>query len=279
MTWATRLVETARGTFEVFVKGEGAPLCITHLYSEYNDSGDRLADVFTDRFQVFLVNLRDAGNSVKSTDVRELDFDETVKDVEAIREALGFASWTFAGHSMGGMLGVQYAVDAGDSLDALVTVGSAASWHYGEAEGCIYNPQHPRFQYMQDLLIRLQVQDLDPTERSRLQVERAKLSLFDPNRYDELFSGPSHKKTSAIRLAHVSRDGLRRFDLRAQLPTIRTRTLILCGLHDVQCPPSVSQEMHEGIPGSTLVLFPVSNHYPFLEEPFAFREALDAFFA
>jgi hypothetical protein len=46
--WKTRLVSTARGTFEVFIKGKGLPLCVTHHYSEFNDSGDYFADSFTE---------------------------------------------------------------------------------------------------------------------------------------------------------------------------------------------------------------------------------------
>ncbi len=38
--WINHLLSTNRGTFEIFVKGEGEPLCVTHLYSEFNETGD-----------------------------------------------------------------------------------------------------------------------------------------------------------------------------------------------------------------------------------------------
>lgn len=65
--WDQQLIKTSRGTFEVFCKGEGTPLCVTHYYSEFNHSGDYFADSFTHNHKVYLVNLRDAGNSVKAS--------------------------------------------------------------------------------------------------------------------------------------------------------------------------------------------------------------------
>lgn len=38
--WRENLISTSRGNFEVFVKGEGEPLCVTHHYSEFNETGD-----------------------------------------------------------------------------------------------------------------------------------------------------------------------------------------------------------------------------------------------
>jgi proline iminopeptidase len=64
--WNQRLVETSRGTFEVFSKGEGEPICVTHHYSEFNETGDYFAESFTKIHQVYLVNLREAGNSAKA---------------------------------------------------------------------------------------------------------------------------------------------------------------------------------------------------------------------
>jgi proline iminopeptidase len=46
--WVRNLVETPRGSFEVFIKGRGKPICVTHLYSSFNDSGDYFADALTE---------------------------------------------------------------------------------------------------------------------------------------------------------------------------------------------------------------------------------------
>lgn len=64
-SWDRILLNTSRGTFEIFVKGEGEPLCVTHHYSEFNETGDYFAETFTNSHKVYLVNLREAGKSEK----------------------------------------------------------------------------------------------------------------------------------------------------------------------------------------------------------------------
>jgi proline iminopeptidase len=88
--WNQMLIDTPRGTFEVFCKGEGEPICVTHHYSEFNETGDYFAESFTRTHQVYLVNLREAGNSAKAEEPYHLSMLETIFDLEGIREALGF---------------------------------------------------------------------------------------------------------------------------------------------------------------------------------------------
>ncbi len=109
-SWERNLLKTSRGIFELFVKGEGEPLCVTHHYSEFNQSRDYFAETFTKTNKVFLINLREAGNSKKAKEPYQLSFLETIFDIEAIREELGFNKWGFAGHSTGCMLGVIYGI-------------------------------------------------------------------------------------------------------------------------------------------------------------------------
>jgi proline iminopeptidase len=89
-SWERRILETSRGKFEVFIKGTGVPLCVTHHYSEFNETGDYFAEVFTSSHTVILVNLREAGASERATASYQLSMLETIFDLEAIRERLGF---------------------------------------------------------------------------------------------------------------------------------------------------------------------------------------------
>ena len=91
-------------------KREGKPLCVTHLYSEFNSNGNLFASAFTNHYTVYLINLRGCGNSTHDTTKYNLGMVDAVRDLEAIREALNFKDWTYAGHSTGGMLALQYAI-------------------------------------------------------------------------------------------------------------------------------------------------------------------------
>ncbi|WP_341200979.1 alpha/beta hydrolase [Planomicrobium okeanokoites] len=276
MKWTQKIIRTTRGDFEVFIKGDGTPLCVTHHYSEFNETGDFFADAFTKTNQVFLINLRETGNSAKAEQPHQLSLLETVLDLEAIRKVLGFDEWGFAGHSTGGMLGVVYGIYFSEKLSFNVIVGAAAREYMTFSNDCIYNEQHPQFEKMQALMENLKQPGLSAEEKSSLKIQRTKLSLTNPDKYDDYFIQDIRKELSAVRLNFFSRE-LHVFDVTRKLGLITAPTLIICGKHDVQCPLEYSVEMNELIPGSTLAIFEDSNHYPFLEEAERFSEAYRSF--
>lgn len=276
--WERTSVKTKRGVFEVFVRGEGKPICVTHLYSEFNETGDRFANVFIPHRKTFLVNLKDAGQSPKAKVPSELDMEETVDDLEAIRVALDFDTWDFAGHSTGGMLGLMYAVRYPESLASLLVVGAAASKDYAAHAGCIYNPDHPMYEPMQALR-RLQLQEgIRPDQKRKYGQEITKLSLCKPENYSQYFSQDIQKRVAPTRLDHFSRVDFPRFDLTPSLSQVDLPVLAMCGRHDVQCPLRCSEEIQNLVPNSELVVFEESNHYPFLEESSLFAEHVADFY-
>lgn len=61
------------------------------------------------------------------------------------------------------------------------------------------------------------------------------------------------------------------------LSSIAVPTLVLCGDEDVLTPPADSEALHQGIPGSRLVMLPGAGHLSNLEVPEAFSGALREF--
>ncbi|SEH63636.1 proline iminopeptidase [Halobacillus karajensis] len=277
MTWKKRMVHSDRGNFEIFEKGEGFPLAVTHIYSEFNETGDYFAEVFVKTHHVYIINLKDCGNSDKAKAPHEFSMLETILDLESIRRALGFTKWKFAGHSTGGMLGVLYGIYFSDSLEKLLLVSAAAREYMTFSPDCIYNESHPNFNKMQELIERLKNNELSAQKRSELSKERTKLSLLKPEDYDQYFNRFTKKKMSVVRMNFFARE-LHTFDVTKKLPRIKTPTLIIGGTHDIQCPPLYSREMAEWIPDSILFLFNESNHYPHLEEPTEFNKVIVDYF-
>lgn len=271
--WKKEMIETNRGCFEVFVKGEGAPVCVTHHYSEFNESGDYFAETFIETNKVFLVNLKDAGNTDKAENAYELSMVDAVLDLEEIRKVFRYPSWTFAGHSTGGMIGVLYGIHFSSSLKSLIIVGSSAREYSSTSSKCIYNEGHPNYKRMQEVMELLKLPNLMEDERYRLSKERVQLSLFEPENFEHYFSKNISKNLSANRLSFFSREQLI-FDVTRQLSAVRTETIILCGRHDVQCPVDFSIEMSELIPNASIHIFEKSNHYPFLEEELEFKRVI-----
>jgi proline iminopeptidase len=273
--WVNKIIETPRGKFEVFIKGEGNPICVTHLYSSFNESGDYFADALSENNKVILVNLREAGNSDIAHEPYQLSMLETLFDLEAIREELGYEKWTFAGHSTGGMLGILYGIYFTNALHNLLIVGAAARDYTGSTS-CIYNENHHNFTYMQELIEDLKSKDISNQKRKQLSEERTKLSLAEPNYYESYFSKQITKQMSAARINFFNRE-LVLFDVTKKLHHIKCPTLIICGRFDVQCPLEYSQEMNKLINNSHFEIFEASNHYPFLEEESKFRMLLKDF--
>lgn len=66
-------------------------------------------------------------------------------------------------------------------------------------------------------------------------------------------------------------------DDRAALKGLKTPTLVIVGRHDVICGPRWSQELHELIDGSRLVVLENSGHMGHIEEPELFSDAVRDF--
>ncbi|WP_078596099.1 alpha/beta fold hydrolase [Evansella clarkii] len=273
--WKQIYVKTARGQFEVFVSGSGEPLCVIHLYSEFNERGNYFANMFTDSFRVYLINLKETGNSNRAKTKEELSMNETVKDLEAIREALCLKEWNYAGHSTGGMLGLVYGSKHPKSLKRLLAGGGAASNDYMKHKESIYSSLNPRNKRLKELFFILKSKESTKEERIQAGREWTEMSLFDPERFDEYFSKPSSGRVVQKRLDYFSYEELPEYDIRKDITKIKTPTFIFCGKHDSQCPLIYSQEIHQLVPLSKLYIFENSNHFPFLEEKLVFEDMIN----
>jgi proline iminopeptidase len=65
--------------------------------------------------------------------------------------------------------------------------------------------------------------------------------------------------------------------VRERLPEIAAPTLVIVGREDWVCPPVASRILASSIPGAELVEIPGAGHFPFSEEPDAFRRSTTAF--
>jgi len=273
--WEKMFVNTDRGRFEVFVLGSGEPLCVTHLYSEFNERGNYFADMFLNSFRVYLVNLKEAGNSCRIKDKEELSMNETVNDLEAIRKALDIDKWSFAGHSTGGMLGLVYGFTHPHSLKRLLVGGATATNGYMEHVESIYSERNPKNKKLKEIFSILKSNDYTREERIQAGREWTEMSLYDPSKFNEYFSNPSSGKVVHKRLDYYSYEELPDYDIRDDITNIITPTIIFCGKHDSQCPLVFSQEIHQLVPKSQLYVFEKSNHFPFLEEKENFTELVN----
>ena len=270
--WKEKIIETDRGSFEIFEKGQGEPLAVTHLYSEFNQKGNSMAAPFADYYHVYLINLRGAGRSVQACTADEYSMDETVKDLEAIRRALNYEEWAFAGHSTGGMLALKYAIHTPASLTKIIAGGAAASNEYGKDRDSIYCRKNPHFHRIMEIMALLNDPDTPLDVRQRVNYEWALMSYRSEEKLKEAMKKPNSGKTVGPRLNYFIQHESPNYDIREQLKGIRVPSYIYAGRFDAQCPLKFGEEIAELIPGAKLTVFEESNHNPFSEEEGQFIE-------
>ncbi|WP_260470050.1 alpha/beta fold hydrolase [Bhargavaea beijingensis] len=274
-SWIRRFVDTARGTFEFFEFGEGPPLAVTHLYSEFDERGHTFAAPFSEHYHVYLINLRGAGNSCHAEDPEEYSMDASVLDLEAIRKALGCRSWSFAGHSTGGMLALKYAIAAPDSLEKIIAGGTAASYEYCMDPDSIYCKENLHFSRIVEIMDLLNDPATNTEKRRALSFEWALMSYHSEEKLLQAMKKINSGKTVGQRLDYFRQHDCARFDVRKELRSVQTPAFIYCGNYDAQCPPKFGKEVANLLPNASFTLFNYSNHHPYDEEEEAFRRFVE----
>ena len=106
--------------------GAGDPLIIMHGVFGSSDNWQTLGKVFAEKFKVYLVDLRNHGNSPHSD---EFDYDVMVKDVVELMDDEGLTKAHILGHSMGGKVAMHLATQHEDRVDKLIVVDIAPKYY------------------------------------------------------------------------------------------------------------------------------------------------------
>jgi proline iminopeptidase len=288
---SSRLVELDGAQLEVLTSGTGAPvICTTHQWSPAGRGGLNASGPFeawAGFGTVLMVNPRGAGNSSPALSHDDLSMRRLADDLELLRQHLGHTRWVFAGYSAGGYVGLLYAVKYPSSLQGLILAATAPSGRFRHDSDCIYNPERADWAQIQAARDRALVADATPEDVRRwAQIVYHKPEVIDRHvraaearagRWSDNVSNLNQPRMAAMRAELEGTGGYVRYDVTDQLGQIRTPTLILGGRHDVSNPVRWSTVLHDGIPGSELVVFEDSGHMLWEEEPEHFRDAILGF--
>ncbi|WP_411844214.1 alpha/beta fold hydrolase [Salinicoccus sp. HZC-1] len=269
-----KLIETKRGNFEVFEKGSGEPLAFTHLYSEFNGYGNLMSQILAEYYSVYVINLRGAGRSDDQKDEFTYSMDDAVRDIEAIREALGIKEWVFSGHSTGGFLALKYAVMYPDSLTKIIAGGLCASYEYMRHPKSIYCDKNPNNKRMKEIFSRLREPATTKEERVELSKEWIMMSLYRKEAYYDMLKKKESGRTLMNKIDYFTSE-LPDYDIREELKESPVKAYIYSGRHDTQCPHIFNKEAAELMPNGSLTTFENSNHNPDSEEEQKFIEFIE----
>ena len=242
--------------------------------------------------RLIFIDERGSGKSGVLDDATQYTVKNMVEDVEAVREALGLGKINLLGHSYGGVLAQAYALKYQENLSHLILCST-----------------FPSTKQMNDVFVKIK-ENMSPELRDRInKMEKEGLYghglPYEQNRYTTEYMtaawgegyfpyiyqrnpDPSYDPVSqgfAWTLyremwgsdgEYVIDGNLKSVEYVDKLHTIKVPTLINCGDHD-ECAPSLSEEMHEKIPGSKLVIFPQSGHMTFVDQPDLFIKTINDF--
>jgi proline iminopeptidase len=230
----------------------------------------------SDRLRLVYVDLRGGGRS--TGDPNDLTFDALAEDLEAIRADLGVEQVAVLGHSILGILAIEYGRRCPESVSHVIAVGTpptgdmaqlaASSAAFFEADA-----SKERKQVLRDNLAAL------PPGASPGQMVRAQTPMrFFDARFDAapLFAESEYKPRL---LGHLMGTLLPAWDVREAGASSRVPIFIGHGRYDYTVPHVLWQGIAAGLPKATLRVFERSGHQPFFEEPEAFVAALTEWMA
>lgn len=243
---------------------EGAPvITLSHSLATDLSMWDAQIETLTRRFRVLRYETRGHGESEAPEGSWEIE--DLADDVHGLLSALGIERSHFIGLSMGGMVGQMLALKHPEVLQSLVLCDTACDM--SATAGAWEERIATAMEHGMEPLVA-------PT------IDRWFSPAFIDER-DDLVE-PVRKMIS-----NTPVDGycgcckaIGQFNVSESLSVIDMPALIIVGEDDPGTPVSAAEAIHQGIPGSELVIIgKASRHLCNIEQPEDFNAALDGFFA
>ncbi|HEX2172977.1 MAG TPA: alpha/beta fold hydrolase [Dehalococcoidia bacterium] len=248
-----------------FSTGEGFPLVLAHGHSG-NLRNWALQRSLAGRYRMISVDHRGHGKTTAPADPAQYSLEIMAEDLYQALRQLDVRECYLIGHSMGGMIALEFALAHQEMLRALVLVDTA--------------PAQFGMHILQD------VEEIERIARSQGLEAVFEYNLSrNPVMAMEIAKAPQNREIYKREYLVNNVDGYinslkalrNRRPLTDRLGDIRVPTLLVVGDRDE---PFIepANTMHQGIPGSELVVIPECGHSPQIEFPDQFNKLLIEFF-
>lgn len=224
-----------------------------------------------DRLRLVYVDPRGGGQSTGQA--ADLTFDVLAEDLESVRADLGLDRIAVLGHSVLGILAIEYGRRCPESVSHVIAVGTPPSWSPQDLAARSRSffeedASDARKRVLRDNLAKLP-EDASPGQRMFAETP---MRFFDP----ELDAAPLFAE-SELRpelLMHLMGPLTAGWDVQTDAGTLTVPTLIAHGRYDYTVPYTLWQGVAEALPNTTFKLFDRSGHQPFLEQPEEFASTV-----
>jgi proline iminopeptidase len=267
-------------TLHYRVSGTGPPL-IAHPGGPGTAAaffGDlaRLDEVAT----IIWLDPRGTGGSTAPEDPLAYKLEHYAADIEALCDGLGLPQVALLGFSHGGMVAMRHAIDHPERLTGLILLDTAPALDQAAAERIAAamdrRQGEPWYEQVRRLI------DEDKTAPDDAQATEDLLAIMPMyfHRWDttaQAFIGTLAGTRFHARVGPSWEAEQAVMDLRPQLGRITTPTLVVVGDDDFICDVTAAHEMADGIPAAEQAIIREAGHFPWVEQPAAFRRAVDGF--
>jgi pimeloyl-ACP methyl ester carboxylesterase len=222
--------------------GAGEPIIFHHGYTGSHDSWPGVVARLKDRYHCIMMDARGAGDSSHPADGYTMA--QYALDIVGMADHLGLRRFTYVGHSMGGVIGMQLGLEHADRLDRLVLVAPAPA--DGIADSPEMRAMHARGREMWAM------KDRDTMIRERtITTARVNTATQVANGVDRALS---------VSAGHYDQSWQELVDFRGgdRLGEITTPTLMIAGAADSLLPANLKDFLR--LPNATLHVFSRVSH-------------------
>jgi pimeloyl-ACP methyl ester carboxylesterase len=266
--------ETASGALSGWITGEGPRVLAIHggPGMSYHYLDDALAELAT-RYRVATFQQR---GLAPSTDRGEFTVAEAVSDIDAVLDQLGWDTAYLMGHSWGGHLVFQAAVDLPGRLDGVLSVDPLGAVGDGGVE--VFVAEMTARVREEDRARATELDEKDTAGEATPEESREAFSLFWPSYFAEPASAPP--LPPGIEFFGPANQGLwadltaRLPELESSLPSITVPFGVLVGELSPM-PPSAGTDSAARIPGAWTQVVAGAGHFPWHEAPGCLLAAMD----
>lgn len=265
---------------------DGQPVLILNggpgISSEHFESLARQVGALGVGYRTILFDQRGTGRSpLDVVDSSTVNVARMVEDIEALREHLGIAEWVVMGHSWGGMYAMLYTIRHPQRVRGLILSSSGGAdleWlsYVGTNMRIRMGPER-RADFEQALDPAYVAADPERASRERVEAMAAAY-VYDPAHIPFVVEALTRPDANFPEVRGLVWDDLQRigYDLHDDLRALTTPALILSGRQDL-IGDEVPLRTHASLLNSTLVWLNECSHYPWLDRPEAYFEAIEAF--
>jgi pimeloyl-ACP methyl ester carboxylesterase len=253
----------------VYIRESGpsyAPIALLlHGWSSSSHTWRPLLPLLSTRFHCLAVDWPGFGNSPAPPESPTID--GYARLAAAIIRASGQDSAVVLGHSMGGMVGIQLALNEPMLVERMLLLNPAISGRLSAFVNSLVAPHimFERFDATGRLLSWIERTPLDYSDRLLRPIAFAQRAVISPDDYQHIREDARRPGQGKVRAQCFW--AMRRADLRGKLANLETPSLVLWGAEDNTVPLRDAGTVAAEWPDADLRIIPNAGHWPQFEQP------------